>query len=233
MRNLVFDLNKEPDCLKALRNNNSSYDDLKDDCRGEVLSILKKSQQNYCAYCEKLLQYNINIEHIIPQSVDRSKDLMLENYLGVCSGHFYLNKMRGTKIDHCDKSRQIATPLHLNPKIKADIDQIYYDDDASILSKNINFNNDLNTQLNLNFDQLKLQRQDVFNNNLKQLISVSSSIKMSKTKAYCRALRSGKLRTTEFSGYLIFRYKKLLMNSVSDSIGKRIYASIFCLLNRI
>lgn len=41
MRNLVFDLNKEPDCLKILRNNNSSYDDLKDDCRGEVLSILK------------------------------------------------------------------------------------------------------------------------------------------------------------------------------------------------
>lgn len=111
----MIDTDKEPQCLETLRTNGHHYIDLKGECKNEVRAELSEQQKSYCAYCERKLDPLVFIEHYISQSQDPSQELVFSNFLGVCSGKYYLDKMTGKFIPHCGDSRQ-SLALSINTK---------------------------------------------------------------------------------------------------------------------
>ncbi len=209
MRLINIDVDSEPDCLKKLRNENKTYDDLKDDCLKKVRKLLNTQQEGYCAYCEQKFKSIVFIEHYISQQEDNTQDLMFSNFLGVCSGKFYVDKKTGKHIAHCDTSRG-ATPLTINPKLQEHIDTIFYDENGRIASTNPDFNKDIDDILNLNFEELIELRDKEFKRNFYNLSKFARQFKLSKKETYKRGLKASNSGKMDFPSYLSYRYKKLL-----------------------
>jgi uncharacterized protein (TIGR02646 family) len=141
---IEIDLNLEPLCLKDLRSNSlNTYSDLKDVCKTEVTDVLREGQKNLCAYCQKSILDVITIEHYLSQAEHPNAQLDFSNFLGVCTGKFYIDKMTGKHVEHCDTSRKNIS-LSIDPRQHGHIKTIYYGDDGKIRSKDANFDSDLN-----------------------------------------------------------------------------------------
>jgi uncharacterized protein (TIGR02646 family) len=212
-----IDISKEPACLKALSSNPAmTYEtDLQGECRIEVRELLKREQNNLCAYCQKDITGVMTIEHYIAQSdVDnngQNLQLNFSNFLGVCTGKFYLNRMTGTHAEHCDTSRR-KIPLQIDPRIPEHINTISYTDDFKIISSDHDFNSDLNTILNLNIDGICNLRQSAFNRYL-ELISENWTGDIT-IEFYQKTLRDLRNNPPEYYGYIKYRFEQLLKNEV-------------------
>lgn len=208
MNRIKIDLEKEPKCLKDLRDNGNSYSALKDDCLKETRKILFSEQNSLCAYCEQKFKSEVHIEHYISQSEDPSKVLSFDNFLGICSGREYFDPKKSPKhIAHCGNNRG-SIKLNLNPKNQDHIDWIYYDENAAIKSTCETHNTELNDILNLNFETLRKKRNNVYKRNLSNLIKASSINKWSKEETFNKAIATLAKSNFEFKGYLKFRYRE-------------------------
>lgn len=118
-----------------------------------VLDALLNEQGHLCAYCMRRIpeekQYpHVTIEHLIPQSLDRSNNNTLDyrNMVAVCNGN------RGAS-DHtvkiCDAHRG-NKELKVNPLKPETLEGIKYSHSGEISSPDEQVNRDLQITLNLN-----------------------------------------------------------------------------------
>jgi uncharacterized protein (TIGR02646 family) len=213
-----IDLSLEPACLQALRTNTDmTFDDLRVDCKSEVVNLLRTEQKNLCAYCQKSIENVMTIEHYIAQNdlanIGQDLQLNFSNFLGVCTGKFYINKMAGTHDEHCDTSRG-NIPLSIDPRMPEHIATISYTDDFKIISSTPDFHNDLDIVLNLNIDGICDLRNKSFENYFTQIrIDLSG---LNPLELYRRALRDIEINPPEYYGYLKFMFEKLLENEMNN-----------------
>ncbi len=212
-----IDLSKEPVCLQELQANvEMTYGNLEGVCKEEVITLLKISQNNLCAYCQKSIENVMTVEHYIAQSdIDNNGNnlqLSFSNYLGVCLGQFRYDRLSRKTILHCDSSRGNIS-LKIDPRIPEHISTISYTDDFKIISSDNDFNSDLNTVLNLNIDGICDLRNKSFENYFTQIrIDLSG---LNPLELYQRALRDIEINPPEYYGYLKFMFEKLHDNEIS------------------
>lgn len=208
---ILINRTNEPPCLAVLRNEeNSSYEEsLQGDCKKQVTTQLDSDQKHLCAYCQRAFTSTVFIEHYIPQSIDASKQLDYSNFLGVCSGKYYVNRKTGKAIMFCSVNRANHS-LRLDPSNLNHVDTIYYDENFRICSSNRQFEEELNRILNLNFDELCLDRIDKFERTLKSYQDLGLKMKLSPVQIYTKALQIIKNKNPDFSGFLLYKYQKLL-----------------------
>ncbi len=212
-----IDLSKEPVCLQELQANaEMTYSNLEGECREEVNTLLKKSQYNLCAYCQKSIENVMTIEHFIAQSdADNNGHglkLSFSNYLGVCLGQFRYDRFSRKTILHCDSSRG-NIPLRIDPRIQAHINTISYTDDFKIISSDDSFNNDLDNVLNLNIDGICDSRQKTFNDYFERISENWHGYQA--MEFYRKALIDMENNPPEYYGYLKFMFVKLLDNELN------------------
>jgi uncharacterized protein (TIGR02646 family) len=173
--------NKEPLFLQKYKTGeDTSYDGYNDKVphsnptQHPVRDSLLDEQGHLCAYCmrrisldydSKLRKPKIEIEHYRSQKRFPNLDLDYKNMLGVCNGN-------GGKAQHlltCDKAKskhdikgKKGRDLFVDPLEKSRELQIEYSNDGTILSDNLRIDDDLNEVLNLNQDQLKEDRRNLF-----------------------------------------------------------------------
>ncbi|MBK8517488.1 MAG: hypothetical protein IPL55_14730 [Saprospiraceae bacterium] len=207
-----IDLSKEPVCLQELQATlERTYENLEGECKEEVITLLKISQNNLCAYCQKSIESVMTIEHYIAQSDAENNghhlQLYFSNFLGVCLGQFRYDRLSRKTILHCDSSRG-NIPLKIDPRINGHINTISYTDHATIESSDPDFNTDLNNVLNLNMDGICYLRQKGYNEYLTFLSTVSPE--MNPLTLYQKSLRDMEQNPPEYYGYIKFRLEKLI-----------------------
>lgn len=204
-----IDYTLEPECLQTLRMNPiKRYSDLKDECKKEVVDLLKSEQNYLCAYCQKSISDIVNIEHYFSQSQFPALQLSFSNFLGVCSGKFYTDKKTGKHIEHCD-TRRGNIPLNIDPRNAEHINTIYYESDGKIKSSQNDLDNDLNNTLNLNFSELCEKRNEKFKEYLDLQISQGQDLNFGKAEIFRRAIEVLNNTYPEYCGYLKFRLEAL------------------------
>lgn len=198
----------EPPCLTALKlTPGAQYTNLQGACKEIVVNELRYEQINLCAYCQKILQ-TVFIEHYIAQSTG-TMQLDYSNFLGVCSGKYYLDKKLGTKIDFCSNSRGNKL-LTIDPTNMSHINTIYYDTSNKIISSNSTLNNELNNILNLNFIEICEDRQEAFDNAFKAVVDLGEQMELTKLEILQKLKRSVRDDATEFISYVEYRIDKLI-----------------------
>jgi len=206
---------EEPTCLNNLRNSQIpriNYYSLKDDCLLEVRKTLNRDQKGLCAYCQRKFQSITFIEHYIPRADNgRGKELELQysNFLGVCSGKYYVDRKTGEAILFCSTKRG-DQPLSINPENQLDIDTLFYDEENRIKSSNQVYQNELDNILNLNFDDLCLDRQISFEEEINPILEMAIELGLTPVETFTKALNSVTLRKPEFLGCLLYRLNELI-----------------------
>lgn len=201
MKLIVIPNEYEPECLKELRKVTNDYNHLQGHCMQETKSTLRELQMNHCAYCERKLQ-TVFIEHFIPQSA--GSGLEFDNFLAVCSGNYYTDKLTGNKIEHCDTKKGNVN-LNIDPRKKDHIDTLSYSEDASLTSEVMIFQQDIDDILNLNFYELKRERQDAYNKiDLEYIVGEAYQIFPLKDRLR-KILSMAERGEFEFSAYIKFR----------------------------
>lgn len=201
---------KEPECLKELRETQGTkYDDLQGVCLSSTRGLLHNEQNGLCAYCQRQLKSSVFIEHYIPQSKNSLLELEYTNFLGVCSGKYYLDKITGQHIEFCSCSRGNKSLL-VNPLDEDSIDTLFYDEKNRICSTDNQINDDLNKTLNLNFAEICEDRKNSYDNFLQSIFSIGQKMNLSKIEIYEKALRSIGTQTKEFHGFLVYRITKII-----------------------
>ncbi len=141
-----------------------------DDCpKSVVRDALLREQGFICAYCMQRISADLNtfhkpkteIEHF--KSQHRYPDLQLRyrNMLGVCNG----NAGKGKHKLICDKSKSRFDDTHdltIDPQNQDRINQIKYMQSGKIFSDIDTVNDDLNKVLNLNEQDLKERRANLY-----------------------------------------------------------------------
>lgn len=212
---ILIDKSPEPDCLKVLKTNpDNTYDDLEGDCKKEVQDSLFSDQYKLCAYCQSNFKSTVFIEHYIPQTTDSKKALQYANFLGVCSGKYYLDRKKGTKIDFCSHSRGSAE-LTINPEDSAHIATLTYDEENRIVSSDAVFNNELNHVLNLNFDDLCLDREISLETETQSVDELAIEMQIGKVEMYQKLIRSILTKPPKFSGFVLFRLNQYLQKTLN------------------
>lgn len=195
----------EPECLTSLREvEANTYDDLRGDCKQNVINQLRHEQNSLCAYCEKSIKNLTFIEHYHSQTSSPDLQLTYLNFLGVCSGIKYINKGNGLKKLHCDSSRG-STQLNISPLFIDHINTISFNEEDRIISSNSIFNNDLNNVLNLNFKELCLERRNNFDIFLNSLYEMKALLSLTNLEFWQKALNLAKNKNVEFISYFEFR----------------------------
>jgi uncharacterized protein (TIGR02646 family) len=204
-----IDTTLEPECLTELRNNKeNTFSNLQGECRQEVVNLLRSSQNILCAYCQRSISDVMTIEHYYSQSDFPDLQLIFSNFLGVCSGKFYIDKKTGKHIEHCD-TRRGNIPLNIDPRNTEHIDTIYYESDGKIKSSKIDLDNDLNNTLNLNFSELCEKRNEKFKEYLDLQISQGHDLHLGKAEIFRRAIVALNNTFPEYCGYFRFRLETL------------------------
>ena len=93
---------------------------------------------------------------------------------------------------------------------KIDIATIYYDKNYKIKSTNSIFQNEFNETLNLNFDEICLERAYYFEEELEVVQELALEMGLSQIEAYKKAIASVNSRTPEYSGFFIFKFRELI-----------------------
>ena len=139
------------------KNPSAHFDDMPSEVKDSLRNSLLSEQGHLCAYCMCRIspEYSkMKIEHYKPRDPDNELDY--RNLLEVCTG----NEGEPFEHQHCD-TRKRNSSLHLNPQNEAHINQIYYEPDGTIYSRNSQFDSELNLILNLNdsYSHLKNNRK--------------------------------------------------------------------------
>lgn len=172
--------------------------------------LLKGDQGKLCAYCEQKFKSKVFIEHYISQDEDPGRVLDYTNFLGICSGKEYLDpKVNKSHISHCGDKKG-SQKIDIDPRNAEHIEQIYYESDASIRSRNSDHDIDLNETLNLNFEILRERRNESFKSNYSNLIKVSKLLGWSKEEELENAIETLRDKKVEFNGYLLYRYQQMV-----------------------
>lgn len=208
---IKIDVSKEPKCLKVLRQEDRTYDDLQGECKKKTREILGEEQHGYCAYCERKPNSKFHIEHFEPQSKNKSRVLDFSNFLGVCSGREYIEpKKSSLSSDHCQVSRG-SEPLNIDPRNQSHISQIYYENDCTVRSSIEIHDKELHDILKLNIQALKKGRNERFKKSYDRLIKDRNQNKLTKENALKKKIKSIKEeRIHEYSGYLLYMYSQQL-----------------------
>lgn len=203
------DKTDEPQCLTLLKSKlDSTYSDLRGECKEEVTQKLSTDQKHLCAYCQRTFESTVFIEHYTPQS-SRAEELDFDNFLGVCSGVYYINRKSGEKIKFCSSERG-NNSLTINPLNQSDIDTIYYDEENRICSTNSIFQNELSRTLNLNFFDLCFDREIAFKEEEDSYLDMASEMNLSPIETYTKVIRIIENDNPKFSGFLLFRFHQSL-----------------------
>lgn len=208
---------KEPSSLTLYRcQPNSYYDGYSQ--KDELREALLRDQGHLCAYCMRRIRNDRNtmkIEHWKAQSTleTEAEKLNYQIMLGVCDG------CRGSKdlYTTCDEHRH-DMDLHVNPLDRSMMDTIFYDRNGKIKSDVEQYDDELNTVLNLNCEQASSRivqnRKKVYQECMKRLKRLQNDGKWKKStllkilQQYER-LEDGKKQ--EYVGvpiYLIQKYLK-------------------------
>lgn len=188
-----------------------------DDMPSEVKSVLRKSlleEQGYlCAYCmQRIAVDDVKIEHYVPRNLQN--ELRYSNLLAVCKGGEGRAKIHQT----CDTHKG-NTELHIDPQLVGDIETIYYTSNGYIKSSVADYQEDLDTVLNLNDEDgyLVYNRREVLKSFQHQLFKRAGNARINKEyfikclKRYSRLNDSG-----EYIPYvgIILWYLKKKINSL-------------------
>lgn len=206
-----------PLCLEELgRDPSHGYSDLKGECLDITRKLLKEDQKGLCAYCQRSLHPVLRIEHWVPQSIAPDLSLKYSNFLAVCSGRGYINKMVGTHISFCEDFRK-DSPLTFNPLLPAHMDTITYNSENRIVSSDAVLHREFRAVLNLNCEFLCLERAKVFERKLLMIIREGQLHNLSKKVTLEKAKRSLLDRPVEFVDFVLFRLNQLIDSSSTDS----------------
>lgn len=141
---------------------NSYSDLLTSNTKADIQRMLLKEQGHICAYCTGRIsldldtetgQRKMKIEHFYCQDTYPNKQLDYDNMLGVCCGN------TDSEL-HCDSSKKNQNLLY-NPSKKQDFSKLkisYNYSDGEIKSEDNDFNQEINSILNLNHIKLKSNR---------------------------------------------------------------------------
>ena len=147
------------------------FDDMPTDVKVALRQSLLEEQGYLCAYCMRRIHDNHNevkIEHYEPRNPQN--ELECSNLLAVCMGNSAGNQREH---QHCD-TKKGNKRLHVNPQNVDHIKQISYRSDGTIYARNNDdFNDDLNSTLNLNDDYgyLKANRKKALDELKKKILS--------------------------------------------------------------
>lgn len=177
---MLIQKTREPNELQVHRGiAGTNYESFKSDVGLGDLSPatgLRKSlleEQGYiCAYCMKRIPHShtekgisadkMKVEHFIAQtnkkSISNNLDITYTNMLACCMG----NQGKNEKYETCD-TRKGEKILTISPLNNAHVRTIKYAPDGSIHSTNEIFEVEINKILNLNENNLKKQREALFN----------------------------------------------------------------------
>lgn len=218
MNHILIPAEKEPDCLKILRSNPiHTYGDLKDPCKDQVIGQLSELQNELCAYCERkfsrpelpnkpelaLVPY---IEHYLPQKKVPEHQLSWNNFLAVCSGKFYKtinDRKAGIKTDFCSHKRGDKS-LNIDPRINEHIQTLYYDENHRICSTL--FDDELNSILNLNFDEICRERADSFMDFDSTFIDEGERMILSRKEIIIKAISEVENEHPAYKNFILYRY---------------------------
>lgn len=113
---------------------------------------LLEEQGYLCAYCMRRIREDkdVKIEHYHARNAQN--ELEYTNLLAVCTGNEILkDEKRMVNPDRfTGDTRKKNQKLHINFQSRSDMENIYYDNQGKIYSKNSDFEKDLNITLNLN-----------------------------------------------------------------------------------
>lgn len=177
---------KEPSSLTLYRcQPNSYYDGYSQ--KDELREALLRDQGHLCAYCMRRIRNDRNtmkIEHWKAQSTleTEAEKLNYQIMLGVCDG------CRGSKdlYTTCDEHRH-DMDLHVNPLDRSMMDTIFYDRNGKIKSDVEQYDDELNTVLNLNCEQASSRivqnRKKVYQECMKRLKRLQNDGKWKKKHA--------------------------------------------------
>jgi len=160
---------KEPSTLKIYREttDNATYKGFGD--KDQLLKKALLTDQGYlCGYCMRRISLKrdaqndnkprVEVEHYLSQEAAPTMTLNYGNLLGVCNGNLFDS-------EHCDKSKKKFLLKEINP-LKREVETLVtYNLDGTIKSakNNTDVEDDLNTLLNLNNQNLKDARKNVIN----------------------------------------------------------------------
>ncbi|MBK9931547.1 MAG: hypothetical protein IPP04_16950 [Saprospiraceae bacterium] len=226
MNHVVIPSENEPVCLKVFRSNPvHTYKDLEGECKREVVKQLSDLQNELCAYCERKfsrpelpiepeLAVIPHIEHYLPQAPSKFPQLQLnwDNFLAVCSGKFYkdLNDRKaGIKTDFCSHKRGDST-LSLDPRVREHVQTLFYDGNHRICSKNKEFDKELNTVFNLNFDAICRDRADRYMDFDSIFMDDGERMNLTREEIISKAIPTVKNECPGYKSFILYRYNEEL-----------------------
>ena len=149
---------KEPNSLTQYKKQfNARFDNLPSDVKNDLRNALLYEQGYVCAYCMRRIPERdqaCKIEHFSASTLQN--ELKYGNLLACCSG----GELNGVRTCDTFKGNRV---LHLNPQNLNDMNSISYRHDGTITSS-MPYKNELSDLLNLNCEQLKLDRKQVIKN---------------------------------------------------------------------
>ena len=156
---------KEPISLSTYRSsiskvdlaNLEKFDDSSSNVKDDLRNKLLEEQGYICCYCMGRIDFRTSkIEHFKPRSLFRSEQLDYSNLFIACYG----GQGRNENEQHCDtkKANKLLKSISLLQKIESNIS---YKKDGSIFSQNKAIDKELNDTLNLNYINLKNNREAV------------------------------------------------------------------------
>ncbi len=149
----------EPRELAEFRcgNRDPRYADLPREVREALKRRLMREQSALCAYCMgRIYEASLKIEHVKSQREYPHLQLQYSNLVACCPGKEGENK-------HCDTSKGSMSLSRTPSSTQYDIeDYVDYDfNTGEIMSKDPEFERELNEVLNLNFERLMTNRRGV------------------------------------------------------------------------
>ncbi len=207
MNLVIIDPKVEPACL----GNAKSYDALTSECLDETRTVLSNAQNGLCAYCERKVSF-IFIEHYVPRNQGAAFELNFQNFLGVCSGKIYSNRLSGSHTSICGDHKGNSL-LIIDPRNAEHIAGIYYDSDGKIYSSTESHNKNLNEILNLNAQELVRARIKEFGRTMILLDKIAKKKNQGKKESFQKRIDIIKKLRVEYLGYHLFRLRKLEFRS--------------------
>lgn len=203
--------NTEPNSLRQYRcKDESKYDGPQFSSIKEVIRQQLLDEQGYlCAYCmSRIYADNMKVEHFRSQSSFPDMQLDYSNMLGCCIGG------EGNKSENqtCD-TKKGNRELKFSPAFTLNIeDKIEYNKRGTISSTDTDFNDQINTVLNLNNPRLKQNRAEVLSGFQSQLVKTPGVISKAKLQYYIKfySQKNDKNQYHEYCGIILNYLNKKL-----------------------
>ena len=202
---------KEPRSLTKHRCSSlAEYQNIPKEAQAELKAQLLMEQGYLCAYCMKTISFqNMKVEHVLSRKEHPELQLDYINMVACCNG----NEGKNVDEQHCDTYKK-SKSLSKNPASRKDKIQesIKYDHTGGILSKDENFNIEINDTLHLNITLLRNNRKLVYEGVLEQLSKLPKNAGYNKIykllKEWQERNKNKKLK--QYCGVAIYVLKKRL-----------------------